>query len=173
MRLARRTSLPMLLSSICAMAPGGVIGIQGRIPWHLPRDLANFRRLTLGKPIIMGRRTFESLGRPLPRRRNLVLSRQTGWHPAGVEVCASLTEALALVRDAEEAVIIGGGQLYREALPLVQRQYLTLLQIEFPGDTFYPSLEVEEWRVAEHWLSVEDELPWSFLRLERIGHEIL
>ncbi len=155
------------------MAPGGVIGVQGRIPWHLPHDLANFRRLTLGKPVIMGRRTYDSIGRPLPQRRNLVLSRQADWHPVGVEVCTSLMEALSLVSDAEEAVIIGGGQLYREALPLVQRQYLTLLQTEFPGDTFYPALEVEEWRIAEHWLSAEDELPWSFLCLERRGHEII
>ena len=156
----------MILSSICAMAPGRVIGKDGAIPWHLPQDLANFKRLTWGKPIIMGRRTYESIGRPLPGRRNIVLSRR-GLRAEQCQVCPDLEAALRSVQDAPEAFIIGGAQLYAQALPLVQRQYLSLLHREFRGDAFYPELEPDAWSVKEHAIFGEDELPWSFIVLER------
>ena len=158
----------MILSSICAMARGRVIGRQGRIPWHLPADLASFRRLTMGRPIIMGRRTFESLGRALPGRTNIVLSRSPDFAVCCGIVCRSLEDALEIAADEEESFIIGGGRLYEQALPMVQRQYLSLLQADIAGDTYYPELDPAQWRVASYRRFPDDVIPWAFLRLDRI-----
>ena len=159
----------MILSAICAMARGRVIGMQGRIPWRLPGDLANFKRLTWGRPIIMGRKTFESLGRVLPGRTNIVLSRDKKLAVCGGIVCASLQQALELAAEAEECFIIGGGRLYAEAMPWVQRQYLSLLHADFAGDAFYPELAAEQWLVRKHAYFPGDVYPWSYLELERLS----
>jgi dihydrofolate reductase len=132
------------VSLIAAMTRDGLIGDGRRLPWHLPRDLRRFRRLTLGKPVIMGRRTFESLGRPLDGRRNIVLTRRPDFRPEGVAVARSLAEALELARMSapegpeREIMVIGGAEVYREALPLCDRLYLTIVEGKFEGSAYFP-----------------------------------
>ncbi len=161
----------MLISLIVAMAKNRVIGRGNQMPWHLPADLRHFKSVTLGKPVIMGRKTFESIGRPLPGRRNVVISRNANWHADGVESVNSLDAALALVQDADEVMIIGGGQLYREALPLAQRLYLT--HIELPvsdADTWFPDYSQYQWQQCAEELHDPDEknpYHYRFETLER------
>lgn len=132
---------------VAAMARGRVIGRDGDMPWHLPADLAHFKALTLGHPVLMGRRTFESIGRPLPGRLNIVISRGRPPLPEGVKLAARLEEAVTLAAAAEQLMVIGGGQIYAEALPLAQRLELTLIDAEVDGDTFFPEFDPEDWRV--------------------------
>ncbi len=128
------------------------------MPWHLPADLRHFKSVTLGKPVIMGRKTFESIGRPLPGRRNLVISRNADWHAEGVESVNSLDAALALVQDADEVMIIGGGQLYNEALPLAQRLYLTHIELLVTdADTWFPDYSQYQWQQRAEELHDPDE----------------
>ncbi|AAR33902.1 dihydrofolate reductase [Geobacter sulfurreducens] len=133
----------MRITLIAAMAENRVIGNRGAIPWHLPDDLARFRAITLGHPVLMGRRTFESIGRPLPGRLNIVLSHREGYAPPGCLVARDLAAALELARDAAELFVCGGGELYREALPLADRILLTLVQGEFPGDVTFPEVPAD------------------------------
>jgi dihydrofolate reductase len=159
-----------LVSLIVAAAANDVIGVDNRLPWHLPQDLRRFRAITLGKPIVMGRRTHESIGRPLPGRRNIVLSRRPGYAAEGCEAVAGLDAALALAGDAEEVMVIGGAALYREALPLAGRIYLTRLHRAFVGDTRFPSLDNADWRAVQREdfpADGERELGYSYLTLER------
>lgn len=142
----------MHIAMIAAMAHNRVIGKDNQMPWHLPEDLRHFKAMTLGKPIIMGRRTFESIGRPLPGRVNIVISRQADYHADGITLVSSLNDALLAAGDVEEAVIIGGGQLYREALPLAQRLYLTEIDLAVEGDTTFPQWDDGTWEL-------ESELP--------------
>ena len=132
---------------VAAMARGRVIGRDGDMPWHLPADLAHFKALTLGHPVLMGRRTFESIGRPLPGRTNIVISRTRPQLPDGVELAAGLEEGMRLAADASQLMVIGGGQIYAEALPLAQRLELTLIDAEIDGDTFFPAFDPQDWRV--------------------------
>lgn len=133
----------MRITLIAAMAENRVIGNRGAIPWHLPDDLARFRAITLGHPVLMGRRTFESIGRPLPGRLNIVLSHREGYAPPGCLVARDLAAALELARDAAELFVCGGGELYREALPLADRILLTLVRGEFPGDVTFPEVPAD------------------------------
>jgi len=133
----------MIVSLIAAMAENRVIGSKGAIPWYLPADLRHFRELTMGHPVIMGRKTFESIGGPLPGRRNLVLSRTPGLGAEGVEVRGSLDEALAVCTGAEEVFVCGGGDVYREALPLADRIYLTIIHRKYDGDTRFPPIPAD------------------------------
>ncbi|MHB8916257.1 MAG: dihydrofolate reductase [Thiobacillus sp.] len=126
------------LSLIAALAQNRVIGIKNRLPWKLPEDLAHFKALTLGHPILMGRKTFESLGRPLPGRRNIVITRNADYQPAGCELATSIPAAIELCAEAEEIFFIGGAELYQQVLPLVDRLYLTEVQIEAQGDAWFP-----------------------------------
>jgi dihydrofolate reductase len=130
------------LALIAARARNGVIGLDNRMPWHLPEDLAYFKRVTLGKPVVMGRKTFESIGRPLPGRLNIVVTRNPDWQAAGVQVAHSLDAALALAAAAapEEIMLIGGAELYRQALPQADVLYLTEIDAEFAGDAFFPEV---------------------------------
>lgn len=141
----------MIVSAIAAIGEGGVIGREGRLPWHLPDDLKRFRAITWGKPIIMGRRTFESLGRALPGRTNIVLTRRPDYRADGCVVAATPEDALSLADStgAEEAVIIGGSEVYRQLLPLCDKVYLTIVEGQFEGDTFFPAdaLEATDWDV--------------------------
>ena len=134
----------MSLSLIVAMTKNRVIGKDNQMPWHLPADLAWFRQNTTGKPVIMGRKTFESIGRPLPKRTNIVLSRQPVEH-YGVIWKDSLESAVDFVRDSKEIMLIGGGQLFNEYLSKADRLYLTEIQTELDGDTFFPSINWDEW----------------------------
>jgi len=136
------------ITLIVARARNGVIGRDGKLPWRLPEDLAFFKRTTMGQPIVMGRRTWESIGRPLPGRRNIVVSRRAGFLADGVETAPSLDEALRLCADSEEVFVIGGAQLYAEALPRAGRLIVTEIDADFEGDTHWPAPEPAHWREA-------------------------
>jgi dihydrofolate reductase len=138
---------------IAAVAENGCIGAGNKLPWYLPEDLRYFKRITSGKPVVMGRSTFESLGRPLPNRTNIVITRNKGFHaPEGVRVAHSLEQALAVadavaaIDGSEEVMIIGGAQIYALALPLVQRLYLTEVGKAVDGDAFFPSWDRTQWQ---------------------------
>jgi dihydrofolate reductase len=161
----------MKLTAVVAASDNDVIGRGNALPWHLPADLAHFKRVTLGKPILMGRRTFESIGRPLPGRRNLVLSRG-GFAAPGVETVRSLDEALALAAGEPELANIGGAEVFRLALPRTDLIYLTRVHCTIDGDTFLPPLAASEWReVAREERPADERNPYamSFLTLERVG----
>ncbi|MCC5855727.1 MAG: type 3 dihydrofolate reductase [Idiomarina sp.] len=134
------------ISLVAAMANDRVIGREGGMPWHLPDELQYFKEITMGKPMIMGRTTFESIGRPLPGRRNIVVSRSAANLPEGVEHAESPAAALALCQDAEEVMVIGGGQIYREFLPLATRMYLTHIELSVDGDTTFPDWSGVVWQ---------------------------
>lgn len=129
------------------MARNRVIGNRGGMPWHLPADLKHFKAVTSGHPIVMGRRTYESIGRPLPNRLNIVVSRSAPSVPVGVLVAASLNEAIDMA-DADRVMVIGGGQIYHEALKIADRMELTLIDAEVDGDTRFPAWAAREWRLA-------------------------
>lgn len=134
------------LALIVARARNGVIGRDNTLPWHLPEDLAHFKRTTMGKPIIMGRKTFESIGRPLPGRRNVVVTRNAAWQHAGCETAASLDEALARCADADVAFLIGGAQLYAEAMPRADRLIITEIDADIDGDAHLAAPDPAHWR---------------------------
>ena len=161
----------MTVSLIWAMADNRVIGIENRLPWKLPADMRWFRQQTLGKPIVMGRLTFESFGaRPLPGRRNLIVSRNPDYRAEGAEVFDSLPAALAAAEDDAEVMVIGGASLYAQALPLADRLYLTLVHAKVEGDAYFPDFDMGEWREVERLDHAADEKnphPCSFVILER------
>lgn len=134
------------LAILAAVASNRVIGINNTLPWHLPADLKHFKALTVGQIVVMGRRTFESIGRPLPQRTNVVLTKNTDWTSPGVSTAKSIQEVLdQFADDARTISVIGGAQIYRETLPLCQWLYLTEIQQAFAGDTFFPEFERNEW----------------------------
>lgn len=137
------------ISIVVAAAENNVIGHQGEMPWHVSGDLKNFKAITSGKPIVMGRKTFESIGRPLPGRQNIVVTRNADWQADGVDVAASLDAALELADNAAEIMIIGGGQIYAQALPLASRVYFTRIHIEPEGDTSFPALSEQDWTQSD------------------------
>ena len=140
------------IALIVAVAENGVIGRAGQLPWHLPDDLKRFKALTMGKPMLMGRRTFESIGRPLPGRTSLVLTHAAHWAPPpGALAVHSIDEALAEVRqrDAQELAVIGGAEVFRLALPLARRIDLTEVHAKVEGDVYFPQLDPREWRETE------------------------
>ena len=137
----------MIISLIVAMDRNRLIGNNNQLPWHLPADLAHFKQVTMGKPIIMGRKTYESIGRPLPGRTNIVLTRDEGYRADGIVLSGSLQKALdcAASEGAEEVMIIGGSNIYEQALELSGRLYLTLVDAEFEGDAWFPEIDKEKW----------------------------
>jgi dihydrofolate reductase len=155
----------MILSLIVAVAENGVIGKDNRLPWHLPEDLRYFKQVTLGKPVVMGRKTFESIGRPLPGRSNIVVTGDPDWRAEGVLVAHSLEEALTLA-SGEEVFVIGGARLFAEALPRAQRLYLTEIHRAYQGDVRFPDWNRAEWRETAR-RRVEGDPPISFLRFDR------
>lgn len=161
----------MRLNAVLAMDQGGVIGRGNQLPWHLPEDLKRFRRLTLGHPVVMGRKTHESIGRPLPGRRNIVVTRNVNYVAEGCEVVHSLEEALTLVKDAAEVMLIGGAALFSEALPHCDRLLLTVVDAHVEGDVTLPPFDWREWR-PEHVEQVpadeKNPLPHRFLELRRV-----
>ena len=160
-----------MLSLIAAVGENGVIGANGALPWRLPDELAHFKRTTLGKPVLMGRRTFVSLGRALPGRTNVVLSRASDFSAPGALVATDLDAALALVSGAPEVVVIGGAALYAEALPRAQRIYLTRVHARPEGDVYFPELDPADWReslVLAHPADARHAHAFSIFRLERV-----
>ena len=159
------------IALVAAVATGGVIGRGQSLPWHLPEDLRRFKAATLGKPVLMGRRTLESIGRALPGRRNLVLTHAATLPVPGVEVVSSLSEALGRCADAPELCVIGGAELYRLTLPLANDLYLTQVHGNVAGDTYFPAYDPAAWRECrrEEWPADERHAyPLSFLHLQRV-----
>jgi dihydrofolate reductase len=158
------------LHVIAAIASNGVIGAAGKLPWHLPEDLKHFKTLTSGHPVIMGRRTWESLGRPLPGRDNIVVTRSRDYEAPGASVASSLGAALALCADAPVAFVIGGADLYAEALASADVLVLTEIQHAFDGDTRFPEFDRNDWREVERQPhTAEGGLRFDFVRYERAG----
>jgi len=137
----------MKISLIAALGKNRVIGHQGALPWNLPRDMSHFRRVTMGHPVVMGRKTYESIGRLLPDRKNIIVTRQRGYRVLGGTVVNSLDAALAAAGRSEEIFIIGGGVLYRESLPRADRLYLTIIDQDFMGDTVFPWYDESGWQM--------------------------
>ena len=162
------TSRPTF-SLIVAVAANGVIGVRNALPWHLPADLRHFKATTMGCPVIMGRRTFESIGRPLPGRTNIVVTRRAAYAAQGCVVVGSLAAAGAAAAGAQEVFVIGGGELYAEALHAADRLYVTEIHAEFDGDARFPAVDRDEWREASREAH-EGEAPFrfDFVRYERI-----
>ncbi|HMM93764.1 dihydrofolate reductase [Phycicoccus sp.] len=133
------------VSLIAAVARNGVIGTGSAMPWHLPADFAFFKRTTMGHPLVMGRRTFDSIGRVLPGRRTIVITRRPDWTHAGVEVAHSLVEALALAGPADEVFVAGGGEVYAEAMPYAHRLLVTEVDREPEGDVHFPAIDPHAW----------------------------
>jgi dihydrofolate reductase len=160
------------VSIIVAADEHGGIGRHGGLPWHLPEDLKRFKTLTMGKPIVMGRRTWDSIGRPLPGRRSLVVSRQPGFALAGAEVFESLDAALRAAADAPETCVIGGAEIYHEALQYADVIHLTRVHASVEADTFFPPLDAVEWEEVAREDRPADERhahPYSFLTLQRVS----
>lgn len=159
-----------LLTIIVAADQDNGIGIDNTLPWRLPEDLAHFKRLTTGHAIIMGRKTFDSIGRPLPNRRNIVITRNAEWQHEGVQAVTSLDEARKLVAGEAEAFIIGGAQIYQQALAFVDQVVLTRVGARFECDAHFPALAEGEWQetAREDHVSTAG-LPYSFITLRRKG----
>jgi dihydrofolate reductase len=156
----------MSLTIIVAMDAARGIGLQNRLPWHLPEDLAHFKRQTTGHPIIMGRKTYESIGRPLPKRRNIVISRNPLWRADGVEGVVSLADACQLLGN-EAAFVIGGAQIYAQALPLVQRLLITEIAHQFECDTFFPAIDSRQWQETGREIHQTPEFDYAFVEYQR------
>jgi dihydrofolate reductase len=159
------------LSVVVAADERGGIGRGGGLPWHLPEDLKRFKAITMGKPIVMGRRTWDSIGRPLPGRRSIVVSRQAGLAIEGAEVVGSLEQALRAASDAPEVCVIGGAELYRLALPRAEVVHLTRVHATVEADTFLPALDPSDWKEVSSERHEADERhahPYSFVTLRRI-----
>ena len=159
-----------LVSIIVATDERGAIGRDGGLPWRLPDDLKRFKALTMGKPIVMGRKTWESIGKPLPGRHNIVITRQAGFAVSGVTVVASLDEALLAAGDVPEVCIIGGAEIYRLALPRTELIHLTRVQAIVDADTYFPELTAGEWDqvlVEQHGADEKHPFAYSFVELRR------
>jgi dihydrofolate reductase len=139
----------MIITLIVAVADSGVIGRDNGLPWHLPEDLKRFKRLTLGKPIIMGRRTYDSIGKPLPGRENIVVTRDPNYRPPGVSVVHDPEAALGAAGAADEVMVIGGAELFRVFLPRARRIHLTRVHGDIAGDVMWPALDSRDWQVVE------------------------
>ena len=165
----------MRVSAVVAASDNGVIGKDGGLPWHVSSDLKLFRELTMGKPIVMGRRTWESLPKqPLPGRRNIVVTRNPDYVAKGAEVTGSVAEALALCEGEAEVSIIGGGQVYDHAMDRTDRFYLTRIHLEVEGDTFLPELAEDEWREVERRplpRGERDDAASTLIVLDRVKHD--
>lgn len=170
------SALPLVL--VVAVAENGVIGNKGQLPWHIPGDLKHFKSVTMGKPIVMGRKTYESIGKPLPGRANIVLTRDRHWSADGIRIAASLEDALRIGAEeakkagAEEIAVIGGSALFAETLPIAAKIELTEVHASPEGDTFFPPYNKKDYREtrrAPRQQGERDDHPYSVVTLERIG----
>lgn len=160
-----------VISAIVAMAENRVIGAKNQLPWHLPADLAHFKSITTGHPILMGRKTYESIGKPLPNRTNIIMTRDPYYQVDHCIVVSSIDDAIAAASDEhQEFFIIGGAEIYQQLLPSIQRLYLTLIHQEFEGDVYFPELNMSEWEEisrAAHTADEKNVYAYSFIVLER------
>jgi dihydrofolate reductase len=153
---------------VAAIAKNGVIGANGKLPWHLPEDLQHFKKITFGHPVIMGRRTWKSLGKPLPGRENIVISREPGFEAPGASVAASLEAAIALCAGEPVAYVIGGAEIYAAALPFADGLVLTEIDGDYEGDTRFPEWDRKAWRVAQREAHTSSTgVRFDFVRYER------
>lgn len=168
----------MIFSYVVAVASNRVIGRNNALPWYIPQDLKFFKRITMGKPVIMGRRTYDSIGKPLPGRTNIVITRNPDYRPEGVKVVHSVThavklaESIGVVDGSTEAAIIGGAEIFREAMPVTDRIYLTEVHADVEGDVYFPEIDESEWdEVSREDFKAEPPNPYdySFVVLERPG----
>lgn len=164
----------MKISLIVAVSRNGAIGLNNQLPWYLPEDLKYFKSVTMGKPLIMGRKTFDSIGRPLPGRANIVLTRDPQWTSDGVEVVQSVEQALVAgeiaceTADVDEIMVIGGEQIYRMTIDLADRIYLTQVDADVEGDAFFPDIDLNNWSQTRVKLpEIIDKHPYRFLVLDR------
>ncbi|MFI4937070.1 MAG: dihydrofolate reductase [Candidatus Berkiellales bacterium] len=162
------------ISLVVAMTPDLVIGSGNKLLWHLPNDFKYFKALTMGKPIIMGRKTFESIGKPLPGRQNIILTQSTHWQKEGCEVVHSVEEALNLVQTAPEVMIVGGGEIYRLFYPFATHMYITYVKTHLSGETRFVSFDPKEWQEISRQDCMHDDkhaYDYSFVILVR-GHQL-
>ena len=160
----------MTISFVVAMGRNKVIGRNNSLPWNMPADMKHFKKLTLGKPIIMGRKTYETIGKPLPNRKNIIITRDQDYKAEGCIVAHSIEESLQSAENAEEVMVIGGAQIYKEFLPKANRIYLTIIDHDFEGDTHFPEYNEEEWQEIEreeHKADEENKYDYVFVTLER------
>lgn len=160
----------MKISIIVAMDRHRLIGRDNRLPWHLPADLKHFKQITMGKPIIMGRKTHESIGKPLAGRTNIVVTGNPAYSARGCVVVRSLSAAIDAARGADEIIIIGGARMYEQAMPLTHRIYLTQVQGDFEGDTWFPRIDWDEWQETQrdtHKADENNSYPYAFVVLEK------
>lgn len=153
----------MGISIIVAMDKKRLIGRNGDLPWHLPNDLEYFRNVTMGHMIVMGRKTFEAIGKPLDGRKNVVLTREVNYKAEGIEVVHSIKEVLSKVDNNQEIFIIGGGEIYKQFLPYADKLYITKIDYEFEGDTYFPNVNSNEWEKVSIKKGITDELnPYNY-----------
>lgn len=160
----------MIISLVVAMSRNCAIGNAGGMPWHLPADLKHFKRITMDKPIIMGRKTYDSIGRALPGRLNIVITRDKNWQADEVYVAHSVDDALRAAAEYEEVMIIGGANLYEQLLPNADRLYITEIDAEFPADTYFPAIDTDDWQeTARETREADEKNPYrcNFVTLER------
>ncbi len=162
-----------VLSAIAATAAGRVIGKDNKMPWHLPADLKHFKNLTSGHPVLMGRRTYESIGKPLPNRTNIIMTRDINYSAPDCIIVNSVETAVSMANelDMDEIFVIGGAEVYRQLLPQIQRVYLTEIHHHFDGDAFFPELHAKEWKEVSrepHQADEKNKYDYSFVVLERI-----
>ncbi len=162
--------MPRYITAVVAISSNYAIGKNNQLLWHLPNDLRHFKNITAGGTVIMGRKTFDSVGKPLPKRRNIVITRQD-IAIEGCEVVRSIDEAIALCKTEDEVFIVGGAEIYRQAMPITNRIYLTIVHHSFDADTFFPEIDYKDWKETEREDHERDEkhaFNYSFITLERI-----
>ena len=159
----------MIKTIVVAISENNAIGKDNQLLWYLPADLKHFKNITTGHTVIMGRKTFDSVGKPLPNRRNIIITRHV-MHIEGCEVVSSIDAALALCADEEEVFIVGGAEIYRQSIHLTDRIYLTIVHQKFEADSFFPEISDSEWKETareDHQPDEKNKLPYSFITLER------
>lgn len=164
--------LPVRISIVAALARNRTIGRDNTMPWRLPEDLKRFKRLTLGHAVIMGRKTFESIGSPLLGRNNIVLTRSRDWAPSGCVVAHTIESALAAIDESQDAFVIGGAQIYALAMPFARRLYMTEIERDFDGDAFFPEFDRSRWRETSrerHASGGPEGFDYAFVVYERSG----
>lgn len=166
----RRKNVDMI-SLIAAMGQQRELGFEGKMPWHLPADLQHFKAITLGKPVVMGRKTYESIGKPLPERLNIIMTRDKYFYVPDCVIAHTLVEAVETVDETKEIMVIGGSHLFEQFLPFASRMYLTFIQASFPSDTYFPEWDSDEWQVIDEELHNKDEknsYDYQFVTLDRV-----